>query len=301
MHGTCQEVLDIEPAADSIAELRKQHTILAEAPLEFGNLTRAVTSQGRRFVWSPRDQVVGQYTHLGGFGSGQYVPADPSVHGLRHEFAQGDSTAIQVVMDEGKPAEMLTLYQVLAELEQQHTLDVKVSFTDITREAVLPFFPFYALFGATHAMQSLMLGGGWIISLMFKLPMVHCASCQVKDGKDSFKVAAKKDMIYKFVQPPSDPPPPEGVAAAAGKPTELTAKTIFKVKHETLASSRGLLLVFRYRYLSAGKVLKVQKPYVVAKQAWKLKALKPVEARRTTDFQWVHHDLICDEMFAAAA
>ena len=121
----------------SVAELEKVDSIASRFPSEVSGIEFLIGASKAVYTLSEKcDKVLPKKTQLGGYGTGQYVPAE-AAEGVVFGYPEGDQTLIQFessLKSDSTSVECMTFYKMVVMLEKAKRLsNFSVSFTDVKR------------------------------------------------------------------------------------------------------------------------------------------------------------------------
>lgn len=140
-----QEAEEVAPAGeateekDSLAKLEEACGVELKVPSEVPGVELLLGKDNSVWLLSSADKKIHKHTQVGGFGTGQYVPAEGE-EGLEFKLPSGDRSFIQLDESSWKADatgySVITLYKLLVMCESEKNItEHKVSYLTVTRKA----------------------------------------------------------------------------------------------------------------------------------------------------------------------
>ena len=124
---------------ESLAQLEESPGVEVKVQSEVAQVELILAKDGSVWLLANANKTLNKFTQLGGFGTGQYVPAEGE-EGLEFKLALGDKSLVQ--LDEGswKPegsgTSVISFYKLLIMCEnEKHITEHKASYLTIKRKA----------------------------------------------------------------------------------------------------------------------------------------------------------------------
>ena len=124
---------------ESLAKLQESSGVDLKCASEVTGVELILAKDSSLWLLATSDKLINKHAQLGGFGTGQYVPAEGE-EGIEFKLPNGDKSLIQLDESSWKPdgqgTTVISLYKLLVMCEnEKNVTDHKVSYLSVTRKA----------------------------------------------------------------------------------------------------------------------------------------------------------------------
>ncbi|CAK9095526.1 Uncharacterized protein SCF082_LOCUS44871, partial [Durusdinium trenchii] len=137
--NTESEAATTATTMESLEKLEASHGVEHKVASEIPQVEIILAKDGSLWLMSSQDRSIPKHSQLGGFGTGQYVPAEGE-EGIDFHLPEGDRSLVQLdeasFKADGSGVSVITFFKMLVLAEQQkHLTQHLVSYMNVTRKA----------------------------------------------------------------------------------------------------------------------------------------------------------------------
>ena len=137
--NTESEAATTATTMESLEKLEASHGVEHKVASEIPQVKIILAKDGSLWLMSSQDRSIPKHSQLGGFGTGQHVPAEGE-EGIDFHLPEGDRSLVQLdeasFKADGSGVSVITFFKMLVLAEQQkHLTQHLVSYMNVTRKA----------------------------------------------------------------------------------------------------------------------------------------------------------------------